>query len=830
MGPAASAAAGGIFRHRRGRRHLRRGRQRRQGPSGRRRRAAAQSSIFVRDGGTLILENSGISGGAATGGQPGGGSSIAQPGQALATGIFLHNADLNARVTAGNSITISDIIADNSATNGGDGSASQLVKSGDGMLVLSGNNKYSGNTVINEGTLSIATDSNLGNSSGSIVFDGGTLLPGNGFVSSRDVTIDADGGTIDLNGGDVLLTGIISGNGRLDVTGGGLLETNAFSNSFTGTTVVQNGSTLGVYGELSGTIIVHTGGTLAGGNGLGLSLGNVGANNGFDPGTIIGTVLIEKDGYISPRSEPLLITSPTVPPQIGTLQIVGSYTQRGTYLVDINSQGQSDHVKVLGTASIGGNVFVRAIAGDYMLGQNFKILSATGGVTGTFDSVEDNLPLFDAFAIYDPFDVYIELGRNQTNFADVAATYNQLQVANTLDKYAANNPSSTSPLGGLIDSLSLGNTSSIQFGLQQLDAELFGGLASIQIESTDLYLRSTMAHLQQFLTGGIGPMPGTSFAMAQNPTAPALPQTTRSDLQLVSFQDPQAIYAQPAYDLGATSGHAMSGWMQGIGAGGAVGTNGNAVGLGYGIGATAFGVDWRIDNTLLGVGGGYAYTSVAQSSGLGNADVNSLHFSLYGLHQWERAYVVGLAGYAYDQYDTSRNINIGQVVGQASADYSGHEFLSYLESGLNVPVGGWTLQPLAGLRYLLLGQDSFTESGTGAADLFVNGQSFDSLRYSLGSRLFKSFETKCGLVTPYVQGRWTHEVLENQRLIDAQFAGVVGGSFVSQGNVLGRDFGEFGTGVTVNLTERIQVFAGYDAQISSRQSAHGGIGGLQIQW
>jgi outer membrane autotransporter protein len=73
-------------------------------------------------------------------------------------------------------------------------------------------------------------------------------------------------------------------------------------------------------------------------------------------------------------------------------------------------------------------------------------------------------------------------------------------------------------------------------------------------------------------------------------------------------------------------------------------------------------------------------------------------------------------------------------------------------------------------------------------------------------------------------------VLNNGRLVDAQFAGVGGGAFVSAGNELGRDFGEFGAGVTATLTDRLQVYLGYDAQVSTRQSAHGGTAGFQVSW
>jgi autotransporter-associated beta strand protein len=78
-------------------------------------------------------------------------------------------------------------------------------KTGNGTVILSGINAFSGGTTISAGTLSISSDANLGASAGGITLNGGTLLlTGTGdavaIAAARTITLSSAGGTIDTSG------------------------------------------------------------------------------------------------------------------------------------------------------------------------------------------------------------------------------------------------------------------------------------------------------------------------------------------------------------------------------------------------------------------------------------------------------------------------------------------------------------------------------------------------------------------------------------------------------------------------------------------------------
>jgi fibronectin-binding autotransporter adhesin len=177
-------------------------------------------------------------------------------------GLTLSGNTLNLDVTTGKpNITVTNTgtapagqLTISSQISGGDG----LEKNGLGILVLSGNNNYTGTTVINSGTLTLGSANALGASSSPVSVVSGAALNMNGFnmgPNTNALTLNGPG----IGGTGALLNSSTSANG---IYTGSISLAGATTIGNTGTFRMQinsylatNGHTLSFKGTSAGMII-----------------------------------------------------------------------------------------------------------------------------------------------------------------------------------------------------------------------------------------------------------------------------------------------------------------------------------------------------------------------------------------------------------------------------------------------------------------------------------------------------------------------------------------------------------------------------------------------
>ncbi len=240
-----------------------------------------------------------------------------------------------------------------------------------GTQALTGTNTYAGGTTISGGaTLAVNSDAALGAPAGGITFNDGTLRALADFTSLRPITVLAGGGTVDNNGYAVTLDGPLTLDGPFAFIGDGRSTFTGSLNDAGPLTISQ-----GLFSDdgsvTAPEVIVGPGGILHG------------------TGVVNAPTLV--DGRLAPGNSPgtLTFTAPVTlaPGSTSEFDIDGTGTGTGA--------GNYSRVIVTGvgnTYAAGGTLLplLRGITGSASntytppLGQAFQIVSAQGGVTGSY--------------------------------------------------------------------------------------------------------------------------------------------------------------------------------------------------------------------------------------------------------------------------------------------------------------------------------------------------------------------------------------------------------------------------------------------------------------
>ncbi|HEV2364217.1 MAG TPA: hypothetical protein VGS12_08485 [Caulobacteraceae bacterium] len=174
----------------------------------------AGGAVFVQQGGSLTIAGGSISGGSVAGGAG------ASAGLGLGAGVFLQGTNtLTLAPGAGQTLTISDPIADEAGSGGAN--ASQVVLNGAGTLKLAAADTFTGGITLDAGTLKLLAPGAAG--SGVITFawnHAANLGVGAGDVPANTIYGFLPGDSIDLQGIGTATSATLGAGDILTVSGG----------------------------------------------------------------------------------------------------------------------------------------------------------------------------------------------------------------------------------------------------------------------------------------------------------------------------------------------------------------------------------------------------------------------------------------------------------------------------------------------------------------------------------------------------------------------------------------------------------------------------------
>jgi subtilase-type serine protease len=531
---------------------------------------------------------------------------------------------------------------------------------------------------------------------------------------------------------------IKSGAGRLMLTG---------DNTYRGPTTV-NGGLLAVNGSLTSAVTVNDSGTLGGNGRIAALTANAGGT--VAPGNSIGTLQVSGDVMFAPGSTYAVELSPTSSDQIiagGTATVSGATV----------SLSLENSPTLLSTQQV-----------QSLLGHQYNILQAAGGIQGQFGAVLPNYLFIGGSLDYAASGIQLSVERNATTFASVGQTPNQRSVAAAVEGLGTGNP--------VYESLLLSPTaSSAQQAFQQLSGEIYPALGSVLINDSR-YLRDAVGER-----------------------------------------------------LNEANGSQSNGWIKALGAWGKTDERYDTAGYTTSIGGLLAGVDGAVDDeTRVGLVAGYSDSSANMGSGThSSAQVDSYHLGAYAGHELGAWRLSAGGAYSWHRADVKRDLQYVDVSAKQKAKVDAATTQVFGEAAYRLDLQPLALEPFANLAYVHLDTEGFTEKGDAAA-LKSSGERRDAVLSTLGVRALKTL-TLSGQQHLDLSGSlgWQHNLSHTDSEEHLAFASG-GAPFVVQSSPLVRDAALVGAHASLALSRDIRLNLDYTGQLASREKSHGV--GLSLNW
>lgn len=597
-----------------------------------------------------------------------------------------------------------------------------------GTVILTGSNNYTGGTLVSNGTLQGNTHSLFGT-----ITDNANV----NFVQSFTGTFN----------------GSFLGNGNINISGGGLVKFVSSDALFSGTTNL-NGGRLQLNTTLGGNLFINALGILSG------------------TGSVLGNVTVNNQGTINPG--------------IGTFNIGGTYVQNSgsTYDVLINGLGQNSLLNIAGQATLapGSALVVTPINGVPAINHVYTLLTAAGGLVGTYSTTTVNFPSIKPTVIYDSNNVYLELF---VDFTGIALTYNQQQVANQLATLKATDSAIISAIFQQLLSIPLADARN---ALSQMSAQQYTNAIIIAELANRQFIRRLFDPLRTIVT--------------TNPC-----KTTNTCCN----------YSGPTFDV----------WSSITGGRTFIHGNENSEGFRIADCEVCLGAQTTLQKRwTVGVALSYEKDTLGYTVG-GSGEGNTVLGGLYGLYRAKRFYALVDATTGYSQQKVKRRIDVGILHFKPRGNLKVYQTCAYGEIGTDFAFQDTLVQPFLGIEFGRYHYNRFQESGGNPLEVTI----FQKSKWNSFTRLGLHITTpplRCGF-TMNIDLAWQYRLTSLGNNIGVQFQ-EFGTKFNIQGLPFNRNSYEGSIRFNQTLYKTWEAFFEASCQGWNNSTAYSFIGGIKTTW
>ena len=350
-------------------------------------------------------------------------------------------------------------------------------------------------------------------------------------------------------------------------------------------------------------------------------------------------------------------------------------------------------------------------------------------------------------------------------------------------------------------------------GVAANQAKTIAALASVGATGNDSGDAAFSAITAMAQSGNNGAASAAATALAPE-TAPAVASTTIENTNQIFSAVGSRMSGMNSQ--GKSSGdvfHKASAWVQGLFNKSDLERNSKGDGFHADTTGIAMGVDKQInDDTKLGIGYAYNQTDIHATGKKTDADAHTA--LLYGEYKPSNWYANATAAYTWSDYDEKKNV--AGIAGKSKYDVD--SFGLQAMTGYDMNLNSVVLTPEAGLRYVHIDQDGYTDSFGQS----VSSNQSDILTGVIGAKISKEFAMDNGMrLKPEAKLAATYDFLTDAANSTVSLAN--GSAYVVDGRRLDRFGIEAGLGLTAEVNDNVELSAAYEGKFRDDYSDHTGL-------
>ncbi|WP_349371620.1 autotransporter domain-containing protein [Salinarimonas sp.] len=678
------------------------------------------------------------------------------------------------------------------------GAGELIVEAGGRVASTAG---YLGGTLIASGSVTVTGPGSAWTSSGSLlvgdsgrgsltIVDGGTVSVAAGSGQLGIAANPTASGTVSIGGaigdpagapGVLEAAQVIFGAGRGSLVFNHTSARHTFPSAISGPGAI---SILAGVTELTGDSSGFTGTTTMS-NGTLLVNGRLGGTLNVASGRLggsgtIGSTTIAAGATIAPGNS------------IGTMTVDGDLDLLSGSVFEVETDpasGASDRIVVTGTANLAGTVLHIGQTGAYAPYSDYVILTASS-LNGSFAGASSTFTFLQPLLVYSPTNVTLRLVRNGISLASVARTDNQIAVARALDGVGIGSD--------LYRALILLDAPTARAGLTQLAGDFHPSVQGALVDGAGT-VRSVM--LNRFHGGAY---------------------------RGVAESGPFAAYSAFESAAEVPAGRGLAAWGEVFGSWSRVGGTVGTPSIERDEGGFLVGLDGMVGESIrVGLFGGYGRSTIAADSLNASGESDDVHLGAYATGELGPFRIGAGAIHTWHRIETRRTIAFPGYADALSADYDARRTQFAGEVGYRLGTGGFALEPFAGLAYVHLDTDGFSESGASAA-LTAQGSTLATAYSTLGLRLSTAFTLRGWQATARAMVGWRHAFGDTQPTTTFRIAG--SDAFVVAATPIEEDAAVVEAALDFELREQVTLGIAYGGSFGDRGAAHGATGRLRIEF